>query len=128
MATAVTHDIRVSAEARFDASHSDPKAGRFLFSYRITIANHGQRPVQLLRRHWHISDSLSAAREVEGPGVVGETPELAPGDEFTYSSFCDLRSSFGRMRGTYLMQHLDDGSHFEVAIPAFDLRYPFAAN
>ncbi|MFT3885114.1 MAG: Co2+/Mg2+ efflux protein ApaG [Flavobacteriales bacterium] len=128
MATAVTHDIRVSAEVRFDASHSDPKAGRFLFSYRITITNHGHRPVQLMRRHWRISDSLSARREVEGSGVVGETPELDSGDAFSYSSFCDLRSGFGRMEGTYLMRHLDDGSLFSVDIPAFDLRYPFAAN
>lgn len=128
MATAVTHDIRVSVRAQYETSQSDPKAGRFLFAYRITIANKGQRAVQLLRRHWHITDSLAAPREVEGPGVVGETPRLEQGDTFTYTSFCGLRSGFGRMHGTYLMKHLDDDSTFEVRIPAFELRYPFAAN
>lgn len=128
MATAVTHDIRVSVRAYFEATQSDPKVGRFLFAYRITIANKGQRAVQLLRRHWHITDSLAPGREVEGPGVVGETPELGPGDTFTYTSFCDLRSGFGRMHGTYLMRHLDDDSTFEVRIPAFELQYPVAAN
>lgn len=128
MATQVTHDIRVSARARFEPAQSDPKLGKFLFSYRITIANHGQRAVQLMRRHWHITDSMADPREVEGPGVVGETPVLAPGEQFTYSSFCDLRSGFGRMRGVYLMRHTDDDSTFDALIPAFDLRYPIAAN
>lgn len=128
MATAVTHDIRVSVRAHFEAPQSDPKAGRFLFGYRITIVNKGTRTVQLMRRHWYITDSLAPEREVEGPGVVGETPELGPGDAFTYNSFCDLRSSFGRMRGTYLMRHINDDSTFEVEIPAFDLCYPYAAN
>jgi ApaG protein len=128
MATAVTHDIRVSVRAHYESAQSDPKAGRFLYNYRITITNHGQRAVQLMRRHWHIADSLGPQREVDGEGVVGETPELAPGDMYSYDSFCDLRSGFGRMVGTYLMRHIDDDSLFEVTIPAFDLRYPFAAN
>ncbi len=128
MATQVTHDIRVSVRARYEPAQSDPKIGRFLFSYRITIANRGQRAVQLMRRHWHITDSMAEPSEVEGPGVVGETPVIAPGDQHTYSSFCDLRSGFGRMQGTYLMRHTDDDSTFEATIPAFDLIYPLVAN
>lgn len=128
MATQVTHDIRIQVRAMYAPEQSDPKAGRFLFSYRITISNQGQRAVQLLRRHWRIVDSLAETREVEGPGVVGETPVLGPGDRFTYTSFCDLHSGFGSMRGTYRMQHVDDGSLFDVVIPPFDLCCTFSAN
>ena len=128
MSTTVTQDIRVTARSRFEAVHSDPKVGRYLFSYRITIANHGRETVQLRRRHWTIIDSLSAKRDVEGPGVVGETPTLRPGEEFTYSSACDLRSGFGRMEGTYTMRRMSDGREFEVMIPGIDLNYPYSAN
>lgn len=128
MPTAITHDIGVSVTARFEPQQSAPAEQRYLFSYRITIANRGHRAVQLLRRHWIIFDSLMAGREVEGPGVVGKLPVLGPGEQFTYTSYCDLRSSMGRMRGEYRMRHLDDGSEFTVDIPAFDLHLPHAAN
>jgi ApaG protein len=128
MATQVTQDIRISVKATYSEAQSDPKVGRFLFGYRIRIENRGSRTVQLMRRHWHIVDSLFEHREVKGPGVVGATPVLAPGDHFSYSSFCDLKSGFGRMHGSYTMRHMDDGSTFEVVIPEFDLVYPIAAN
>ncbi|MBK8228809.1 MAG: Co2+/Mg2+ efflux protein ApaG [Flavobacteriales bacterium] len=128
MGTAVTHGIRVSARARFEPAHSDPKMARHIFSYRITISNRGNETVQLMRRHWIIRDSLAGPREVEGPGVVGETPVLAPGEEFTYSSACDLRGAFGRMDGTYLMRRTADGSEFRVEIPAIQLSSALATN
>ena len=128
MSTAVSHDIRISVRARFEPAQSDPVDGRFMFSYRITIANRGTRAVQLMERTWHISDSLAPNRKVAGPGVVGATPVLQPGEQFTYSSFCDLKSGWGRMQGHYLMRHLDDGSLFEAAIPPFDLQLAHAAN
>jgi ApaG protein len=128
MATQVTHDIRISVKSAYSEEQSDPKVSRFMFSYRIRIENRGTRTVQLLRRHWHITDSLLYPREVEGAGVVGATPVLQAGEHFTYTSYCDLRSAFGRMRGTYTMRHTDDDSTFEVVIPAFELIYPFAAN
>jgi ApaG protein len=128
MSTAVSHDFRISVLARYEAGQSEPAEGRFLFSYRITIANRGQRAAQLLHRYWIITDSLAPVREVEGPGVVGAVPVLEPGEQFTYTSYCDLRSGLGRMRGSYRMRHMDDGSEFDVAIPAFDLHFPYAAN
>lgn len=128
MSTTVTQDIRVTVRSRFEAVHSDPKVGRFLFSYRITIRNNGKDTVQLQRRHWTIKDSLAQVRDVEGPGVVGETPTLCPGEEFTYSSACDLRSGFGRMEGSYTMRRLSDDGLFEVTIPDIHLNYPYAAN
>ena len=128
MSTAVTHHFRVSVLARYEADQSDPASDRFLFSYRITIANRGQRAAQLLRRYWAISDSLAPLREVEGPGVVGAVPILESGEQFTYTSYCDLRSGMGRMQGRYRMRHMDDGSEFDVVIPPFDLCFPYAAN
>lgn len=128
MATAVTHGILVSVKATYEPAHSDPRAAQFLFSYRVVIENTGRETVKLLRRHWTIADSLAPAREVEGPGVVGETPVLGPGERFTYSSACDLRSGIGRMQGTYLMERTGDGHRFRVAIPTFMLLYPYALN
>lgn len=128
MATAVTQDIRVTAKVTYEPAHSDPRARRFLFSYRITITNHGKSAVQLLRRHWHIVDGLAPARDVDGPGVVGETPVIAPGESFSYSSACDLRSGFGRMDGHYEMVVIADGRRFEVAIPSLHLQHPPTLN
>lgn len=128
MSTAVTHGIRVSVLPRFEPEQGAPGDGRHLFSYRITIANRGRRTVQLLRRHWYIRDSLAPRTEVEGPGVVGATPVVEPGGSFTYSSYCQLHGSLGRMEGTYRMKYVDDGREFNVAIPPFDLHVPHAAN
>ena len=128
MTILVTNSIAVAVQARYEQRHSNPSEGKFFFSYRITIANSGRDTVQLQRRHWIIRDSLAEVREVEGPGVVGETPVLRPGEEFTYSSACDLRSGFGRMEGTYLMQRISDGEEFDVTIPELQLHYPYAAN
>ncbi len=128
MGTAVTHGILVSVKATFVPAHSDPRASHFLFSYQVVIENTGRDTVKLLRRQWTISDSLAPQREVEGPGVVGETPVLGPGERFSYSSACDLRSGIGRMHGTYLMERLVDGQRFRISIPAFMLLYPYASN
>ncbi len=128
MPTAVTNDIRVSVRTSFLEELSDPRMGRFLFAYRITITNEGRHTVQLLRRHWTIWDSLGPVREVEGPGVVGETPVLPPGGSFTYTSQCDLRSSVGRMVGTYAMTDQGSGEAFRVQVPGFLLLYPYLAN
>jgi ApaG protein len=128
MSTAISHSIRISVRVRFEDAHSDPGASHFLFSYRITIANVGEEPVRLLRRHWIIRDSLAAVREVEGPGVVGETPVIPPGEQYAYSSACDLRSRFGRMDGTYLMERLSDGQFFRVQVPTMHFQEPRSAN
>lgn len=128
MGALVTHGIQVTARVRFERGLSDPLAQQFLFQYRITIANRSEEAVQLLSRRWVIHDSLAPTREVEGPGVVGETPLLQPGEEFTYSSACDLRSGFGRMEGTYLMQRISDGQRFHVTVPEMHFSYPIGAN
>ncbi|HRO41017.1 MAG TPA: Co2+/Mg2+ efflux protein ApaG [Flavobacteriales bacterium] len=128
MHASIANAIRISAQPRYEADQSDPEAERFLFSYRITIANHSRHTIQLVSRHWVIMDSLAERREVRGPGVVGTHPVMGPGEQFTYTSYCELRSAMGRMQGTYLMRNLDDGTQFDVAIPAFQLHTPHVAN
>ncbi|MCC6840654.1 MAG: Co2+/Mg2+ efflux protein ApaG [Flavobacteriales bacterium] len=128
MPAAVTHNIRVSVISRFEPGQGSPEAGRFVFSYRITIANRSKETVQLLARHWVITDSLAPRTEVQGPGVVGEQPVLAPGEQYTYTSYCELNSNVGSMEGSYLMRNVADHSEFEVLIPSFTLQLPHTAN
>lgn len=119
----VTHSIRVAVEPFFIEGQSEPAAGRWVFGYRVTITNEGSRPVQLLSRHWRITDARGRLLEVRGPGVVGEQPRLEPGQSFTYTSGTPLETPTGIMQGTYQMVD-DAGQSFEVRIPAFSLDAP----
>jgi ApaG protein len=119
----VTHDVRVSVECHHDPGRSDPARRLWFFVYRIRIENQGQKSVQLRSRHWTITDAHGAVEEVRGPGVVGQQPELEPGQAFEYSSGCPLRTPFGSMHGSYQMTHGND-ELFDVEIPAFALRDP----
>jgi ApaG protein len=125
MISAVTEGIRVSAEVTFVPDQSSVEKERYVFSYTITIANESEGTVQLLRRHWVITEGEGRVTEVHGDGVVGETPVLEPGDEFTYTSGAVLESSTGTMEGHYDMEE-SDGSLFRVAIPVFTLALPHA--
>jgi ApaG protein len=102
--------------------------GSFVFSYRISIENQNDFPVQLLRRHWFITDANGLKREIEGPGVVGEQPVIAPGENFSYTSACDLHSPFGLMKGFYSMQMKGATSLFKVQVPEFRLEADFMKN
>src|ERR1700761_9128208 len=116
-----THSIRVGATAVFSADDSDIEAKNFVFRYTIIIANEGDVPAQLVSRHWIIIDANGHREEVKGPGVVGETPRLEPGKQFKYQSFCQLKTTWGTMEGTYQMKR-DDGEMFDVVIQRFYLR------
>ena len=117
--------IRVEVETSYIEEQSDPRDKRFVFSYTITIRNEGQVPARLLTRHWIITDAFEHTEEVQGPGVVGEQPVLAPGESFKYSSWCPLKTPTGSMRGAYRMVR-PDGSQFDIEIAPFALRarYP----
>lgn len=128
METLTTNNITVSVETEYLAAHSNPRDGKFIFGYHITIENRSPHTVQLLRRHWIIMDSDGVLREVEGEGVVGLQPVLAPGEIHGYSSFCNLDTAIGKMSGTYLMVRLDDDSRFEASIPEFRMIAPFVLN
>ncbi|MGB3597774.1 MAG: Co2+/Mg2+ efflux protein ApaG, partial [Pseudomonas neustonica] len=90
MSNAETYAIDVSVQTRYLREQSDPTAQRFAFAYTITIANLGALPAQLLSRSWLITDGNSKVQEVQGPGVVGEQPTIAPGASHTYTSGCLL--------------------------------------
>ena len=125
MYTAVSHRIKVTVSPRFLAERSEPEDDRYFWSYTIEIANDGDRVVQLIDRHWRISDANGHLEEVQGPGVVGKQPKLGPGEAFSYTSGCPLRTPSGVMVGFYRM--IDEaGEAFEVEIPAFSLDSPYA--
>lgn len=126
MYEAVTRGIRVRVTPQYLEEQSSPEESYFFWAYTIEIANEGEGIVQLKTRHWRITDAHGKVEEVRGPGVVGKTPVLEAGQSFTYTSGCPLATPSGIMVGSYRMQR-EDGSTFDVAIPAFSLDSPFAA-
>lgn len=118
---ATTDGIEVSVRPVYLDGQSDILLGRFVFAYFVRIANHGPGDVQLLRRHWFITDSEGRTQEVEGEGVIGLQPVITTGDVHEYNSYTVIETFEGTMRGTYLMER-SDGARFRVEIPRFDLR------
>ncbi|HVS09196.1 MAG TPA: Co2+/Mg2+ efflux protein ApaG [Planctomycetota bacterium] len=116
----VTEGIRVQAAAQYLEGESEPDQRQYLFAYRIRIRNEGTRRARLKSRHWIIVDADNHREDVRGPGVVGKTPLLAPGESFEYSSGCPLRTPWGTMEGSYTMER-DDGTSFEAAVGRFFL-------
>nr|CAB3464101.1 unnamed protein product [Digitaria exilis] len=115
--------IRVQVRSVYIESRSQPLKGQFFFAYRIRITNNSQRPVQLLRRHWIVTDGNGKTENIWGVGVVGEQPVIFPGTGFEYSSACPLSTPNGRMEGDFEMKHIDKAgsSTFNVAIAPFSL-------
>jgi len=120
MRTKRTNGVRIDVETYYVAEKSIPAMNQYLFGYEITITNENPEAVQLLHRHWVITDALGRVEEVKGPGVIGKQPRLKSGDSFTYDSFCPLPTPFGSMRGSYKMMR-DNGEFFEVDVPLFSL-------
>jgi ApaG protein len=116
----MSHDIRITVRPSYAPEHSDIAERRFVFVYHIRIENVGDRTAQLMWRHWDIHDPVAGNSEVEGEGVVGEQPVLAPGDAHEYESFCVLRGPTGHMEGWYEFDR-PDGSRFRAEIPRFEL-------
>jgi len=117
----------VSAYMPDESDLSDPDEKRYVFAYHIEIENRGSRPVKLLSRHWWITDADQGVREVQGDGVVGQQPVIAPGQIFTYSSWCVMPTPSGWMKGAYSML-VSGGETIEVPIPLFSLSTPAALN
>jgi ApaG protein len=127
MSDQVTQGVRIQVASRFHPERSDAARSYWFFSYTVQIANVGAHPVQLLSRRWVITDAYGHTELVEGPGVVGETPRLRPGEAFRYTSFCPLPTSLGAMQGTYRMR-TDEGDEFDAEIAAFSLLDPSTVN
>jgi ApaG protein len=128
MVAKITDGVKVSVETTYQPEYSNPANEHFMFAYKIQIENLGDYSVQLLRRHWVIFDSSGEKREVEGEGVVGLQPVLAPGQHHEYVSGCNLKTDMGSMKGTYQMKRLVDNELFDVNIPEFILIAPFKSN
>jgi ApaG protein len=123
MYSAVTRNIEVSVEPFYLDDRSDPAEGRYVWAYRITIDNQSDEAVKLLSRYWQITDGAGRVEEVRGAGVVGDQPELDPGDSYQYTSGCPLSTPSGIMVGSYTMRN-GKGELFEIDIPAFSLDLP----
>ena len=124
---AVTRHVRVQVECEYAPERSNPAAHHWFFVYTITITNEGGETVQLITRHWVITDGDNNVEEIHGPGVVGQQPMLHPGESFTYSSGCPLHTPFGMMDGTYQMVTAS-GEHFDAQIASFALSEPYTVH
>ena len=124
---ATTRGIRVAVVSEYAPGRSRPQEQQWFFLYTITITNESAEPVQLLSRHWVITNAGGQVEEVRGPGVVGEQPTLAPGESFTYTSGCPLTTAFGTMEGTYQMV-ARSGEQFDVKIAPFTLSEPYTVH
>ncbi len=117
---AVTEGIRVEVLSRHVPEKSRPSENEWVFQYTVRITNQSLETVQLLSRHWIITDAWDQTREIKGPGVIGEQPILGPGESFKYSSWCPLKTPTGLMRGTYRM--VREGNEFDIEVATFALR------
>lgn len=124
---AVTRGIRIHVEPQYDSLRSRPAESLWFFLYTVTLRNEGSETVQLISRHWIITDEESRVEEVRGAGVVGEQPVLAPGESFEYTSGCPLTTPTGTMHGTYQMV-TSDGESFDAEIAPFVLSEPYVVN
>jgi ApaG protein len=122
-----TRGVRVEVQTAYVPERSSPRDGHYFFAYRIRISNVGEETVQLISRHWVITDGSGQVEHVHGPGVVGEQPVLEPGESFEYTSFCPLPTPIGSMHGTYQMTTAG-GSAFDAEIAPFPLAVPSALN
>ena len=121
--TAITRGIVVSVEPAYHEANSSPGSAQYFWAYRVTIENQGQDTVQLISRHWMITNARGEFTEVKGPGVVGEQPVLKPGESFQYTSGAPLNTPSGMMGGAYQMQ-TGSGELFDIEIPTFSLDSP----
>ncbi len=127
MSEAVTRGVRVKVRAEYAPGHSCPSQSKWFFLYTILISNESEVAVQLVTRHWIITDATGHVQEVRGPGVVGQQPRLEPGQAFEYTSGCPLTSPYGSMRGSYQMVAAD-GETFDAEVAEFTLTAPYTVH
>lgn len=121
---ATTRGIRIRVVPEYVEDKSSPDDDYFFWAYTVEISNESKEAVQLKSRAWQITDGQGLTEEVSGPGVVGQTPTIPPGEAFSYTSGCPLDTPSGIMVGSYEMTN-SRGDVFEAAIPAFSLDCPF---
>jgi len=120
-------DVKIKVNTRYLQEQSDPEANRYAFAYSIEISNQGTESIKLLNRHWHITDDNERVEEVRGEGVVGQQPEILPGQSFHYTSGAVIETKFGTMVGDYEMLTAN-GEKFKASIPPFLLSLPLTVH
>ena len=121
MHTLVTQGVRVSVQSSFRGTSGKKNQVKYIFDYKVTIHNLNNFEIQILNRYWFIFGSDLKLSEVNGEGVVGQTPKIAPNQQFTYSSCSFLTSEMGYMEGFYQVINTEDNLPFEVSVPRFEL-------
>ena len=114
------NNISVNVNSKYVPEISNNEERMFYYMYEISIQNQSKKKVKLLTRYWNIVDGNGESKEVEGEGVVGQTPVIEPGKTFEYRSYCPLKTEFGSMSGYYIMKD-EEGEVFKVNIPEFPL-------
>lgn len=117
------YSLAVSVSVQYVQEQSVPEENQYVFAYTINLLNRGSVDIKLISRHWLITDAEGKVQEVRGPGVVGEHPDLKPGEDFTYTSGAVIETPVGSMQGSYQMK-AGDGTRFEAEIEAFSLAQP----
>ena len=125
MYSSTTREILVAVEPIYLPDESSPESNHYMWAYRVHIENHGNEVVQLVSRHWKITDARGQVQEVRGAGVIGKQPVLRPGETYEYMSGTPLSTPFGTMGGEYQMTTAE-GEPFDVEIPTFSLKSPYA--
>lgn len=128
MSNTLTRGIRIRVQPSYVPEQSDAQAGHYFFTYHVAIRNEGLETVQLLSRHWVITNGEGKTEHVRGPGVVGYQPTLKPGEEFQYTSACPLQTPVGTMHGEFSMVVCDTAESFDALIEPFRLAEPRALN
>ena len=128
MKSKITQGIKIEVEVFYDPAQSNVLQNIFTFVYRIIIVNFSPNVIKLMRRHWQIKDAFNNLKEVEGEGVIGEQPVLAPNEQFIYVSGVSINTEIGKMFGTYTMKNMHDKKEFLVNIPEFPLVANFKLN
>tara|TARA_B100000579_G_scaffold380736_1_gene348834 strand:+ start:314 stop:691 length:378 start_codon:yes stop_codon:yes gene_type:complete len=120
-------NIRIKVTTNYLKEQSAPDENRYVFSYAINIKNLGSNSAKLISRQWIITDSNGNIQEVNGDGVVGQQPNINPGEEFTYTSGTIIKTPVGTMEGRYFMEDMNNKS-FEAPIAPFTLAVPGLIN
>jgi len=126
--SAITHGVKVTVQSKYQEDQSKPSLNKYVHSYDVTITNYSGLDIQLISRHWIITDANGKVREVKGDGVVGLQPILAPEESHSYTSRCPFSTPVGKMSGSFIMIRKADNSVFEVTIPEFKLIADFKMN
>ena len=124
----ILDDIKIDVEAFFLENKSNIEKSLYFFMYKVTISNHTDKTIQLLRRHWDICDANGNIQVIEGEGVIGEQPIIKPDSSFQYNSFSPLKTEFGKMSGFYIFEEEGTNNLFKGIIPEFLLVVPTRIN